>query len=48
MQPDLQNKDYVLQRQLKPEARKDIIDLFESKGLLPSSMIDVSDGINFQ
>ena len=46
MQPDLQNKDYVLQRQLKPEARKDIIDLFESKGLLPSSMIDVSDGLS--
>tara|TARA_B100000886_G_scaffold340342_1_gene309305 strand:- start:8231 stop:9280 length:1050 start_codon:yes stop_codon:yes gene_type:complete len=46
MQPDLQNRDYVLQRQLKPEARKDIIDLFESKGLLPSSMIDVSDGLS--
>ncbi|MGB1988837.1 MAG: thiamine-phosphate kinase, partial [Flavobacteriales bacterium] len=46
MQPDLQNKDYVLQRQLKPEARKDIIDLFESKGIVPSSMIDISDGLS--
>ena len=46
MQPDLQNKDYVLQRQLKPEARKDIIDLFHSKGIVPSSMIDVSDGLS--
>jgi thiamine-monophosphate kinase len=46
MQPDLQNKDYVLQRQLKPEARKDIIDLFESKGIIPTSMIDVSDGLS--
>ena len=44
MQPDLQNKDYVLQRQLKPEARKDIIDLFESG--VPSSMIDISDGLS--
>ena len=46
MQPDLQNNDYVLQRQLKPEARKDIIDLFESKGIMPSSMIDISDGLS--
>jgi len=46
MQPDLQNKDYVLQRQLRPEARKDIIDLFESKGIVPNSMIDISDGLS--
>ena len=46
MQPDLQNKDYVLQRQLKPEARKDVVDLFESKGIVPSSMIDISDGLS--
>ncbi|MGB1932749.1 MAG: thiamine-phosphate kinase, partial [Flavobacteriales bacterium] len=46
MQPDLQDKDYILQRQLKPEARKDIIDLFESKGIVPSSMIDISDGLS--
>jgi len=46
MQPDLQNKDYVLQRQLKPEARKDIIELFHLKGIVPSAMIDVSDGLS--
>ncbi len=46
MQPDLQNKHYVLQRQLRPEARKDIIDLFESKRIVPSSMIDISDGLS--
>ncbi len=46
MQPDLQNKDYILQRQLKPEARKDIIDLFKSKAIIPTSMIDISDGLS--
>ena len=37
MQPDLQNKDYILQRQLRPEARKDIIDILNKKGIVPSS-----------
>ena len=46
MQPDLQHKDYILQRQLKPEARKDIVDLFKIKGITPSSMIDISDGLS--
>ena len=46
MQPDLQNKDYILQRQLKPEARKDVIDLFKSKAIIPTSMIDISDGLS--
>ena len=46
MQPDLQNKDYILQRQLKPEARKDVIDLFKSKEIIPTSMIDISDGLS--
>ena len=45
-QPDLQNKDYILQRQLKPEARKDIVDLFRSKNIIPTSMIDISDGLS--
>lgn len=45
-QPDLQNKDYVLQRQLKPEARKDIVELFNKKNIIPSSMIDISDGLS--
>jgi len=46
MQPDLDNKDYILQRQLKPEARKDIVDLFKNKTIVPSSMIDISDGLS--
>jgi thiamine-monophosphate kinase len=45
IQPDLEGKDYILERQLKPEARKDIIKLFEDLQLQPTSMIDVSDGL---
>jgi thiamine-monophosphate kinase len=37
--------DYILERQLKPEARKDIIKLFEALEMKPTSMIDVSDGL---
>jgi len=46
IQPDLTGYDYVLERQLKPEARKDIIDLLEKTGILPTSMIDISDGLS--
>jgi thiamine-monophosphate kinase len=45
IQPDLEGYDYIVERQLKPEARKDIIELFKEKGLTPTSMIDVSDGL---
>lgn len=45
IQPDLEGKDYIVERQLKPEARKDIIKLFEDLELKPTSMIDVSDGL---
>jgi thiamine-monophosphate kinase len=45
-QPDLEGKDYILERQLKPEARKDIIKIFDEKGILPTSMIDISDGLS--
>jgi len=45
MQPDLDGYDYILERQLKPEARKDIVELFKEHKLLPTSMIDVSDGL---
>lgn len=45
LQPDLEGNDYILERQLKPEARVDIIELFKSLGIKPSSMIDVSDGL---
>lgn len=44
-QPDLEGNDYILERQLKPEARKDIIELLESIGVKPTSMIDISDGL---
>jgi len=45
VKPDLENQKYVLGKQLKPEARKDMIELFEKKEFLPSSMIDISDGL---
>lgn len=44
-QPDLEGNDYVLERQLKPEARKDVIELLAGLNVLPTSMIDVSDGL---
>lgn len=46
VQPDLENQDYLLRRLLKPEARKDIIDFFEEQQIMPTSMIDVSDGLS--
>ena len=45
IQPDLEGKDYILERQLKPEARRDIIKLFEALEMKPTSMIDISDGL---
>lgn len=45
IQPDLEDQKYVLERQLKPEARKDMIAYFEKDGLIPTSMIDISDGL---
>ncbi|MBE6313062.1 MAG: thiamine-phosphate kinase [Bacteroidales bacterium] len=46
VQPDFAGKDYILERQLKPEARKDIIEIFKKKNILPTSMIDISDGLS--
>jgi len=45
IQPDLSMHDYILQRQLKPEARTGVIDLLAKNDILPTSMIDVSDGL---
>lgn len=45
IQPDLEGKDYIVERQLKPEARKDIIEFFKENAIKPTSMIDVSDGL---
>jgi thiamine-monophosphate kinase len=44
-QPDLVGHDYILERQLKPEARRDIIALLKEMGVKPTSMIDISDGL---
>ena len=46
MQPDLHGSEYVLERQLKPEARMDIVKMFQDMDLVPTSMIDVSDGLS--
>lgn len=45
IQPDLENQEYIIGRQLKPEARLDIIEAMASHGLRPSSMMDISDGL---
>ena len=45
-QPDFEGKDYILQRQLKPEARKDIVQALAEKGIIPTAMMDISDGLS--
>lgn len=45
-QPDFAGKEYILERQLKPEARPDIIESLKKEGIKPTSMIDVSDGLS--
>ena len=45
MQPDLAGFDYILERQLKPEPRTDIIELLKTVGVKPTAMIDISDGL---
>ena len=44
--PDFTGKEYLLERQLKPEARKDIIELLDKAGIVPTSMMDISDGLS--
>lgn len=44
--PDLSMYTYIVERQLKPEARKDIVPLLDALGVKPTSMIDVSDGLS--
>ena len=46
VQPDLENQDYIIGRILKPEARRDIIDFLSANEIMPTSMIDVSDGLS--
>lgn len=45
-QPRLEGYDYILQRQLKPEARTDITEALKKLGIKPTSMIDISDGLS--
>ena len=45
-QPDLSMYTYIIERQLKPEARKDIVELLEKLEVKPTSMIDISDGLS--
>ena len=45
IQPDLEGHDYLLERQLKPEARKDVVAILKELEVQPTSMIDISDGL---
>lgn len=45
-QPDFSGKEYILERQLKPEARRDIIEMLHKNDIKPTSMMDVSDGLS--
>ena len=46
VQPDLEGESYVIGRMLKPEARKDIIEFLSKEEIVPTSMIDISDGLS--
>ena len=46
MQPDLEGKDYILERQLKPEPRRDVVKILKEYNIKPTSMIDISDGLS--
>ena len=45
-QPDFTGREYLLERQLKPEARKDIIEALAKEGIHPTAMMDISDGLS--
>ena len=46
MQPDFQGKEYILERQLKPEARKEVIEKLREENVVPTAMMDISDGLS--
>lgn len=46
IQPDFENESYVIGRLLKPKARKDIYEFFEQNNILPTAMMDISDGLS--
>ena len=45
VQPDFAGKEYILERQLKPEARKEVIEKLRSENIKPTAMMDISDGL---
>ena len=45
-QPDFTGKEYILERQLKPEARRDIVETLKKANILPTAMMDISDGLS--
>jgi thiamine-monophosphate kinase len=46
IQPDLEGEAYVVGKLLKPEARKDIVEFFEKENIMPTAMMDISDGLS--
>ncbi|WP_300602099.1 thiamine-phosphate kinase [Niabella sp.] len=46
VQPDLEGESYVIGRLLKPEARKDIVEFFAEASVMPTAMMDISDGLS--
>lgn len=46
VQPDFSGKEYILERQLKPEARRDIVEKLREAGVKPTAMMDISDGLS--
>ncbi len=46
IQPDFQDKEYILERQLKPEARKEVLEKLREENVRPTAMIDISDGLS--
>ena len=46
VQPDFAGREYILERQLKPEARRDIIEKLHDAGIKPTAMMDISDGLS--
>lgn len=46
VQPDLEGESYVVGRLLKPEAGKEIIEFFEKENIMPTAMLDISDGLS--
>lgn len=44
--PDFSGREYILERQLKPEARRDVVEALRQQGIVPTSMMDVSDGLS--